>query len=67
MLTLDSGDIGKLILALIVVALIGAGIAYAIVRWVVIIWTFQVNALWGFVLFIIFMVVHGGGAKAASK
>ena len=55
-------DVGLLAIVLLIVA-IGAGLAFAIICWAIIIWLWQVNPLWSVVAFIVWTLVFGGGLK----
>lgn len=57
----------KLLGLVLLLILIGAGFAYIILWWVVIVWTFNVNALWGVIVFLIWTVLHGGGLAASRR
>lgn len=67
MVTINIETGAKLFVALLTTMLIGAAIAVAIIYWAIVIWTFQVNPLWGLIVFVVGSVVFGGGISMSRK
>lgn len=60
-------DIGTIVKLGLILLLIGAGVAFTVLLWTTIYWTFQVNFVWGLVWLIASQIIFGGGLKVTTS